>query len=148
MSAQLHKTGLLYLLAALFSLGALASSSFGAPRTKSKTATPTARQESVPTDRTPTNKIDCEAIARTLNDRVKSLSKIARQVVPREFTRVASDLARSCDEADFAKAWISIEWMNGCLDNFTKSSELGFCSKNEGYSCAINPKSENCAQDR
>src|SRR5512139_2694209 len=95
MPAQLHKTGLLYLLAALFSLGALASSSFGAPRTKSKTATPTARQESVPTDRTPTNKNDCEAIARTLNDRVKSLSKTTRQVVPQEFTRVAFDLARS-----------------------------------------------------
>ena len=148
MPSQLHKTGLFYLLAVLFSLGALASSSFGAPRTKSKTATPTARQESVPTDRTPTDKNHCEAIARALNDRVKSLSKTTRQVVPQEFTRVASDLARSCDEADFSKAWISIEWMNGCLDNFTKSSELGFCSKNEGYLCAINPKAENCAQDR
>ena len=148
MSAQLHKTGLLYLLAALFSLGALASSSFGTPRTKSKPATPTARQESVPTDRTPTNKNDCEAIARTLNDRVKSLSKTADRLSRRSLRASPPDLARSCDEADFAKAWISIEWMNGCLDNFAKSPELGFCSKNEGYSCAINPKSENCAQDR
>ena len=32
--------------------------------------------------------------------------------------------------------------MNGCLNNFTKDEELGFCSKNEGYFCAIHPRSD------
>ena len=51
---------------------------------------------------------------------------------------MASDLDQSCGAEDFKKAWISIEWLNGCLNNFTKDAELGFCSANEGYSCALN----------
>ena len=147
MPAQFHKSALLYLLAALSSLCVLAIPSAGAPRNKSKVAAPTTRQESVPTDRAPTNQSNCVAIARTLNDRVKTLARTTRRVVPQEWTPVASDLARSCDEGNSDKAWISIEWMNGCLDNFTKNPELGFCSKKEGYLCAINPNSENCAPD-
>jgi hypothetical protein len=38
--------------------------------------------------------------------------------------------------------------MNGCLNNFTKDAELGFCSRNEGYSCAISPRSDACSQRR
>jgi hypothetical protein len=45
-------------------------------------------------------------------------------------------------------AWISIEWMNGCLNNFTKDTELGFYSRNEGYACALSPQSDACSQRR
>src|SRR4051794_39838225 len=31
-----------------------------------------------------------------------------------------------CDEAVFAKAWISIKWMDGCLNNFSNAPDLGF----------------------
>jgi hypothetical protein len=126
----------------------LAFPSEAAPRTKSKTDAPTAGQASVPTDRVPADKNQCVAIARTLNDRVKTLARTTRRTIPQEFTQVASDLEQSCNSENFAKAWISIEWMNGCLEHFTKDAELGFCSKNEGYFCAVNPQSENCVSNR
>ena len=109
---------------------------------------PTAKQEVIPTDRTPTDRNNCLAIAHALNEQAKTLSKRTKQGVPREFTRVASDLDASCGEEDFGKAWISIEWMNGCLNNFTKDYELGFCSKNVGYACAIAPRSDACLNSR
>jgi hypothetical protein len=126
----------------------LAIPSAAAPRTKSKTAASTAGQSSVPTDRVPANKNQCAAIARTLNDRVKTLARTTRRAIPQEFTQVASDLRQSCNAENFAKARISIEWMNGCLEHFTKNAELGFCSKNEGYFCAVYPESENCLGNR
>jgi hypothetical protein len=36
--------------------------------------------------------------------------------------------------------------MNGCLNNFTKDAELEFCSRNDGYFCALNPRSDACPQ--
>ena len=95
-----------------------------------------------------TNQNDCLAVAQALNDKAKTLSKRTKQGIPREFTRVASDFDAACGEQDFGKAWMSIEWMNGCLNNFTKDYELGFCSKNEGYSCAISPRSDACLDSR
>ena len=89
-----------------------------------------------------------DSVSQVLYRRAEALSKRARQSVPREFKRVASNLDESCGEEDFKKAWISIEWMNGCLNNFTKDAELGFCSINEGYSCAINARSDGCVQRR
>ena len=91
---------------------------------------------------------DCLAAAQALSEQAKTLSKRTKHGVPREFTRVAADLDASCGEEDFRKAWISIEWMNGCLNNFTKDAELGFCSRNEGYSCALSPRSDACQQIR
>jgi hypothetical protein len=82
-------------------------------------------------DLTPRNKNECLAVAQTLNEQAKKLSQETKQGVPREFTRVASNLDHSCGAEDFKTAWISIEWMNGCLNNFTKDAELGFCSVNE-----------------
>ena len=107
---------------------------------------PPAKQAPVRTDLTPRNKNECLAVAQTLNDQAKKLSQQTKRGVPREFTRVASDLNQSCGAEDFDKAWISIEWMNGCLNNFTKDVELGFCSRNEGYSCALSPQSDACPQ--
>jgi hypothetical protein len=90
---------------------------------------PTTKQGAVPTDRTPTNRNDCLAVAQALNDKAKTLSKRTKQGLPREFIRVASDLDVSCGEQDFAKAWISIEWMNGCLNNFTRITSWGSARK-------------------
>lgn len=136
-------------LAALGSLCALTISPVTAKPTKNRSpVASSAKQAPIRTDLTPQNKNDCLAVAQTLNDQARKLSRQAKQGVPREFTRVASDLNQSCGVEDFDKAWISIEWMNGCLNNFTKDEELGFCSKNEGYSCAINPRSDVCPQRR
>ncbi len=139
----------LCILATLGSLWVLAPLPVAAKPAKNRSAmVPTAKQGAVPTHRTPTNQNDCLAVAQALNYKAKTLSKRTKQGIPREFTRVASDLSASCGEQDFGKAWISIEWMNGCLNNFTKDYELGFCSKNEGYSCAISPRSDGCLDSR
>ena len=119
------------------------------PAKDSSVVIPTPKQGPVRTDLTPRNKNECLAVAQTLNEQARKLSQQAkRQGVSREFTRVASDLDASCGEEDFSKAWISIEWMNGCVNNFTKDTELGFCLRNEGYSCALSPRSDACSQRR
>ena len=139
----------LYLFAVLAPLCVLATSPVGAKPAKNRSVVvPTAKQESVPTDRTPRNKDVCLAVAQALNEQAKSLSKRTKRAIPPEFTRVASNLDASCGEEDFRKAWISIDWMNGCLNNFNKDAELGFCLRNEGYSCALSPRSEACSQRR
>jgi hypothetical protein len=113
-----------------------------------KNLPPPTKQTPVRSDLNPSNKNECLAVARTLNEQLTKLSRQTRRGKPSEFTRVGADLNQSCGAEDFDKAWISIEWMNGCLDNFTKDAELGFCSKNEGYSCALNPGSPACSQGR
>jgi hypothetical protein len=139
----------LYLLAVLCSLCVFANPSVVAKPAKNRSVVvPTAKQEPVPTDRTPRNMDNCLAVAQALNEQAKTLFKRTKHAVPPEFTRVASDLDQSCGAEDFKKAWISIEWMNGCLNNFTKDAELGFCSRNEGYSCALDPRSGACQQSR
>jgi len=136
-------------LVVLCSLSALATSPVAAKPAKDRSVVvPTPKQGPVRTDLTPRNKNECLAVAQTLNEQAKKLSQETKQGVPREFARVASNLDHSCGAEDFNKAWISIEWMNGCLNNFTKDAELGFCSRNEGYSCAIDPRSDACRQRR
>jgi hypothetical protein len=138
-----------YLFAALCSLCVLATSPVVAKPAKDRSiVVPTPKQGPVRTDLTPRNKNECLAVAQALNGHAKKLSQQTRQGIPREFTRVASDLDQSCGKEDFDRAWISIEWLNGCLSNFTKDSELGFCSRNEGYSCALSPQTDACLQRR
>ena len=109
------------LFAVLCSLCVLANSSVVArPAKKPSPVVPTPKQGPVRTDLTPRNKNECLAVAQTLDEQAKKLSQQTKQGVPREFTRVGSDLNQSCGTEDFNKAWISIEWMNGCLNNFTK----------------------------
>jgi hypothetical protein len=120
------------------------SSVWARPAKNTSPVAPTAKQQPVPTDLTPRNKTDCLAVAQTLDEQAKKLSRQTKRAVPPEFTRVASDLDKSCGAEEFKKAWISIEWINGCLNNFTKDAELGFCSRNEGYSCALSPRSDAC----
>ena len=135
-------------LAAMGTVCVLANSSVVARPAKNTPVAPPPKQAPVRTDLTPRDKNDCLAVAQTLNEQVKRLAQQTKRGIPSEFTRVASDLNRSCGAEDFDKAWISIDWMNGCLDNFTKDVELGFCSSNEGYSCALNPISDACPQRR
>jgi len=94
------------------------------------------------------NKNDCIAVAEALYEQAETLSKRTKQVIPREFARVASNLDEACGEGDFDKAWISIEWMNTCLENFTKDYKLGFCSRNKSYFCAVDARSEGCLQSQ
>jgi hypothetical protein len=89
---------------------------------------------------------DCIAVAEALYGQAKTLSKRTKQIIPREFTRVTSNLDESCGEEDFDKARISIDWMNTCLENYTKDYSLGFCTRNKTYFCAINPRSDACLQ--
>jgi hypothetical protein len=137
------------LFAVLCSLCVLANSSVGArPAKNTSSIAPPAKQAPIRTDLTPRNKNDCLAVAQTLNERAKKLSRQTKRAVPPEFTSVGSDLGRSCGQGDYNKAWISMEWMNGCLDNFTKDAELGFCSRNEGYACALGSRSDSCVPRR
>ena len=94
----------LCIFATLGSLWVLAALPVAANPAKNRSAmVPTTKQGAVRTDRTPTNRNDCHAVALALNDKAKTLSKRTKQGIPREFTRVASDLDASCGEQDFGK---------------------------------------------
>jgi hypothetical protein len=116
---------------------------------KQRAVTPAAKPTpTVATDQTPTNKNDCLTVSQILFGRAEALSKRAKQPIPREFTRVVSNLDESCGEEDFEKARISIDWMNTCLTNFAADYTLGFCTRNKSYFCAINPRSDGCLQSQ
>ena len=116
---------------------------------KQRPVTPAAKPApTVATDQTPTNKNDCLTVSQILFGRAEALSKRAKQAIPREFTRVVSNLDESCGEEDFEKARISIDWMNTCLANFAADYKLGFCTRDKSYFCAINPRSDGCLQSQ
>jgi hypothetical protein len=126
----------LCLLAASGSLCVFATSSVVAKHKSSVVA----KQKSVtPTPRTPVDKNDCVTLSQAFYGQAKTLSRQTKQIIPREFERVASNLDEFCGQEDFGKARISIDWMNTCLQNFTKDYKLGFCSRNKSYFCAIDP---------
>jgi uncharacterized protein YsxB (DUF464 family) len=79
----------------------------------------------------PGSRKDCAATSKTLYGQAEALAKRAKQIIPREFERVSSNLDDYCDEGDFEKARVSIDWMNTCLKNFTKSYKLGFCFRDK-----------------
>jgi hypothetical protein len=100
-----------------------------------------AKQVSVTaTPRTPLNKGDCIGAAQAFYTRAQTLSRQKNQTIPREFELVVSKLDEFCGEEEFEKARISIDWMNSCLQTFTKD----FCSRDKSYFCAIDPESEEC----
>ena len=82
-----HKIATLCVLAAAGSSCALPTSSVMA---KHRSVAKTAKQSVTPTDRTPADKKDCIAVARTLYGNAEALSKQTKQVIPQEFTRVGS----------------------------------------------------------
>jgi hypothetical protein len=92
------------------------------------------------TPRTPLNKGDCIDASQAFYARAQTLSRRNNQTIPREFQLVVSKLDEFCGEEEFEKARISIDWMNSCLQTFTKD----FCSRDKGYFCAIDPESEEC----
>jgi hypothetical protein len=96
----------------------------------------------------PASQKDCAATSKALDRQAETLSKRTRQIIPREFARVSANLDDYCDAGDFEKARISIDWMNTCLKNFTKDYDLGFCSRNKAYFCAVDPRSGACLQSR
>ena len=102
-------------LAARGTLCVLATSHVVARPAKNTPVAPPSKLGPVRTDLTPGNKSECLAVAQTLNAQARKLSRQTKRGVPREFARIASDLNQSCSAEDFSKAWVSIEWMNGCL---------------------------------
>jgi hypothetical protein len=116
---------------------------------KQRSVTPTTKPKpDIRTDRAPTNTNDCLAVSQALYRQAEILSRRTKQVIPREFSRAASNLDESCGEENFEKARISIDWMNTCLKNFTKDYKLEFCSRNKSYFCAIDPQSDACPQSQ
>jgi hypothetical protein len=94
-----------------------------------------------PVARTPASKGECIVSAQAFYRYAKSLSR--KKKIPREFIRVVSDLDESCGEEDFTKARISIDWMSGCLKNFSVRENQA-CSRHKDYLCAMNAKSDAC----
>ena len=96
----------------------------------------------------PASQKDCAATSKALYGQAEALSKRTKQIIPREFDRVSANLDDYCDEGDFEKARISIDWMNFCLKNFTRNYNLGFCARNKSYFCALDPQSGGCLQSQ
>jgi hypothetical protein len=87
----------------------------------------------IPQPRTPVDKQDCIAAAQAFYVRAQTLARRTKQTIPQDFVSVISKLDELCGEEEFEKARISINWMNMCLENFTRDQKARFCSRNEGY---------------
>jgi hypothetical protein len=97
-----------------------------------------------PEARTPVDKADCITVSQAYYERAQSLAVRTRHGIPKELERVVSNLDQFCGEEEFEKARVSIDWMDSCLKNFDRDSELGFCSRSKSYFCAIDPVSDAC----
>src|SRR2546423_10899099 len=109
-------------------LSLLASSSAEAKRRWKHRGQSTAKHSSTEahkqpqTPRTPNDKDECITLSQAFYEQGQAVSRRAKQTLPREFVRVASDLDRFCGEEEFEKARVSINWMNTCLQNLGKDS--------------------------
>jgi hypothetical protein len=97
-----------------------------------------------------TTPIDTEACLK-LNEKLYAWAeaqekKDKKLIIPREFARVSANLEEYCNDKEFEKARISIDWMNTCIENYRKPYKLGFCQRTEKYFCAIAPGSDGCAK--
>jgi hypothetical protein len=88
----------------------------------------------------PLNKEDCIEAAQGFYARAQTISRQKNQLIPQEFQLVISKMDELCGKEEFEKARISMDWMNLCLQKFTKDS----CSRDKSYFCAIDPKSKEC----
>ena len=68
----------------------------------------------------------------------------SEQTIPKEFERVIAKLDEYCGEEEFEQARVGIDWMNSCLQNFTKDDKAVSCPMNASYSCAVDAQSEAC----
>ena len=98
------------------------------------------------TPRTPNDKDECITLSQAFYEQGQAVSRRAKQTLPREFVRVASDLDRFCGEEEFDKARVSINWMNACLQNLGKDSKSESCSRDKTYLCAIDAQSDACRE--
>jgi hypothetical protein len=96
--------------------------------------------------RTPNDKDECITLSQAFYEQGQAVSRRAKQSLPREFVRVASDLDQFCGEEEFEKARISINWMNACLQNLSKEPKSESCSRDKAYLCAIAAQSEGCRE--
>ena len=94
--------------------------------------------------RSPTNKDECLKVSEDLYAGAARAGKRTHIVVPREFFRVASNLDDFCEQGDFQKAAVSIEWMETCIRNLRKKYSEGFCRRTKRYFCATFPELEGC----
>ena len=115
-----HKIATLCVLAAAGSSCALPTSSVMA---KHRSVAKTAKQSVTPTDRTPADKKDCIAVARTLYG--------TRKLYLSKRNRLSHKNLRALDRR------IS-----------QKITSWGFYSRNKSYFCAIDPQSESCLQSQ
>ena len=113
-----------------------------AKKTKNKEV---AKQEA-PTPRTPVDKQDCIGVSQAFYSQAKSVSRRAKQSIPREFERVISNLDQFCGEEEFEKARVTINWMNTCLQNFSRNDQQEYCSRDKSYFCGLDPQSDGCLQ--
>src|SRR5437016_2451023 len=86
----------------------------------------------------------CQRAAEALNKQAERLEKSTRIRVPREFVRVAANLDDYCEDKEFQKARISLEWMETCIKNYRRPYNLGYCMRSKKYFCAVEPASEGC----
>jgi hypothetical protein len=91
----------------------------------------------IPQPRTPVDKQDCIAAAQAFYGKAQTLAQRTNQTVTKEFQQVVIKLDELCGEEEFEKARTSLDWMNLCLQNFTKYNRVEFCSRNAGYFCAV-----------
>jgi hypothetical protein len=86
----------------------------------------------------------CLRMGEALNRQAERLQRQTRVQISREFSRVSANLDDYCNDKEFEKARISIDWMQTCIKNFTKPYRLGYCSRGKAYFCAIDPTSDGC----
>ena len=118
-------------------------------KAKSK-ASEVAKQETVaPTPTTPADKDECIKLSQVFYGQAKTVSRRAKQSIPREFERVIGNLDQFCGEEEFDKARVAIDWMSTCMQNFKQDYRTGgFCSRDKSYYCAVDPRSDDCLQGR
>src|SRR5262249_45257346 len=84
----------------------------------------------IPQPRTPVDKQECIAAAQAFYVKAQTLAGRTNQTITKEFQQVVSKLDEFCGEEEFEKARTSLDWMNVCLQNFTKDNRVEFCSRN------------------
>jgi hypothetical protein len=92
----------------------------------------------------PNDSAACLRVSAGLYQQAERLQRQTRVQISREFTRVAANLDDYCNQKDFERARISIDWMETCIKNFTKPYRLGYCSRGKAYFCVIDPNSDAC----
>jgi hypothetical protein len=115
-----------------------------AARSRKSVASTKEEPRTIPQPRTPVDKQDCIAAAQAFYAHAQTLAARTKQTIPQEFQRVVIQLDEFCGEEEFERARISIDWMNLCLQNFTRNNKVEFCSRNEGYFCAVDLQSDAC----